>query len=62
MASRLLRGDVVSLHTDATRAPMLMNQTGNRRLPVADEGDVLGIITLKDLLKLLALEMGLGRK
>jgi len=36
----------------------LMNQTGNRRLFVVGQGQLLGIIILKDLLKFMALKRG----
>jgi len=44
------------------RALTLMNQTGNSRLLVVDQGHLLGIITLKDMLKFLALKIYLEQE
>jgi Zn-dependent protease/predicted transcriptional regulator len=49
-------------HTDAMRALALMNRTGNSRLLVVDDGRLLGIITLKDMLKFLSLKVDLESK
>lgn len=67
--SRLTVGEVatpcsadntVHVDTDALVALSIMNRTGNSRLLVMDGGRLVGIITLKDLLKLLALKLDLG--
>lgn len=66
--SRLIVGDVatpcsadntVTVETDALAALSLMNRTGNSRLLVMDGKQLVGIITLKDLLKYLALKLDL---
>src|SRR4030065_404098 len=44
---------------DANRALEIMNQTGNSRLMVVDGENLVGIITLKDMLKYLSLKMEL---
>jgi len=45
--------------TDAMKALALMNRTGNSRLMVVDHGNLLGIVSLKDLLGFLALKLDL---
>ncbi len=49
-------------HTDAMAALSLMNRTGNSRLLVVDSGRLLGIVTLKDMLKFLSLKVDLESK
>jgi Zn-dependent protease len=49
----------VSPDTDAVKALSKMNSTGNSRLLVVDEGDLAGIITLKDMLAFLSLKIDL---
>ncbi len=44
---------------DASRALSIMNSSGISRLVVAENGRVAGVITLKDLLQLLALKIDL---
>lgn len=44
---------------DAIRAINLMNRTGNARLLVVDQGQLVGIVTLRDMLRLLELKMDL---
>lgn len=51
--------NTVSPQSDATDALSMMNRTGNSRLMVVQEGRLAGIITLKDLLKFLALKLDL---
>jgi Zn-dependent protease/CBS domain-containing protein len=51
--------NAISPQTDALQALSLMNRTGNSRLMVVDENKLLGIVTLKDMLKLLALKIDL---
>jgi len=45
---------------DANKALEIMNRTGNSRLMVVEEGNLVGIITLKDMLKYLSLKMQLN--
>lgn len=52
-------GNMVSPHTTALRALTLMSRTGNSRLLVVEQGHLYGIITLKDMLKFLALKIDL---
>lgn len=49
----------VSSQTDAMQALSLMNRTGNSRLMVVDNNRLLGIVTLKDMLKFLSLKIDL---
>jgi len=51
--------NTVSPQSDATEALALMNRTGNSRLMVVRDGRLAGIITLKDLLKFLAMKLDL---
>jgi Zn-dependent protease len=45
--------------TDALKALSLMNRTGNSRLMVVDNGKLIGVIALKDLLKFFSLKLDL---
>jgi len=45
--------------TDAVRALSMMSKTGNSRLLVVDNNELVGIITLKDLTKFLSLKLDL---
>ncbi|HPD47293.1 MAG TPA: site-2 protease family protein [Anaerohalosphaeraceae bacterium] len=51
--------NTVAPQSDATEALATMNRTGNSRLMVVKEGRLTGIITLKDLLKFLAIKLDL---
>jgi Zn-dependent protease/CBS domain-containing protein len=51
--------NAISPKTDALQALSLMNRTGNSRLMVVDDNKLLGIVTLKDMLKFLALKIDL---
>ncbi len=51
--------NTVDPQTDAMEALTLMNKTGNSRLLVARDGELAGILALKDLLELLSLKMDL---
>jgi Zn-dependent protease/predicted transcriptional regulator len=51
--------NTIAPHTDAMQALSLMNRTGNSRLLVVEGGRLLGIITLKDMLKFLSLKVDL---
>ncbi len=53
------KDNTVSPREDAMKALMRMNQTGNSRFLVTDNGQLLGVVTLKDLLKFLSLKMDL---
>lgn len=55
--------NTVDVGTDAIDALKLMRRTGNSRLMVLDGGRLVGLVTLKDLLHLIALKMDLeGRR
>jgi len=54
-----MKENTVSASTDALQALAIMNRTGNSRLMVVEDGRLVGIITLKDLLRFLALKMDL---
>ena len=49
----------ISPDTDAMRALSLMNRTGRSRLMVVDGDRLVGVITLKDMLKFLDLKIDL---
>ncbi|MBN1474086.1 MAG: site-2 protease family protein [Syntrophaceae bacterium] len=49
----------ISPEEDANKALEIMNRTGNSRLVVVHDNSLMGIITLKDMLKHLELKMGL---
>jgi Zn-dependent protease/CBS domain-containing protein len=51
--------NAVSSQTDALQALSLMNRTGNSRLMVVDNNKLLGVVTLKDMLKFLDLKIDL---
>jgi len=51
--------NTVSPQHDATQVLAMMNRTGNSRLLVVEDGRLVGLITLKDLLKFLALKIDL---
>ena len=51
--------NVISPTTDALQALSLMNRTGNSRLMIVDHNKLLGIITLKDMLKLFEIKIDL---
>jgi Zn-dependent protease/predicted transcriptional regulator len=51
--------NTVSPQTDAMQALTIMNRTGNSRLIVMDKDQLVGLITLKDMLKFLALKIDL---
>jgi Zn-dependent protease len=48
---------VIGPDTDAVAALGVMNETGNSRLLVVENGRLMGIVTLKDLMEVLALRM-----
>ncbi len=51
--------NTISPDTDAMKALSTMNQTGNSRLLVVDNNRLVGIVTLKDMLKFLSLKIDL---
>jgi Zn-dependent protease/sulfur carrier protein ThiS len=53
------KDNTVSAREDAMKALMRMNQTGNSRFLVTDGDRLVGVVTLKDLLKFLSLKMDL---
>lgn len=53
--------NTISADTDALKALSIMNRTGNSRLMVTEGNRLAGIITLKDLLKLVALKLDLEK-
>ncbi len=54
--------NAIGPNTDAMEALSVMNRTGNSRLLVVDGGRLIGIVTLKDMLKFLALKLDLEGK
>jgi CBS domain-containing protein len=60
MALRCSPQNAIAPDTDAVKALTVMNRTGNSRLLVVDKGRLVGIISLKDILALLAVKMDLG--
>lgn len=51
--------NTISPDADAMKALSLMNRTGNSRLMVIEENKLLGVISLKDMLKFMALKLDL---
>ena len=49
----------ISPDTDALKALSVMNRTGNSRLMVVEAGHLVGIVTLKDMLRFLNLKIDL---
>jgi predicted transcriptional regulator len=54
--------NAISPQTDALQTLSLMNRTGNSRLMVIEENRLVGIVTLKDMLKFLSLKIDLEEK
>jgi len=54
--------NTVPPETDAVKALALMNQTGNTRLLVVDQGRLVGVVTLKDLLDFFSLKVELEER
>jgi len=52
-------GNTVSPKADSINALSLMNSTGNSRLMVIEENKLLGVISLKDMLKFMSLKLDL---
>jgi Zn-dependent protease len=59
MATRCAPEATIGPETDAVKALAIMNQTGLSRLLVAENGRLIGILTLKDLLAFLSLKVEL---
>ncbi len=55
----LTTDNTIAPNVDSTRALSLMNRTGNSRLLVMQDGQLLGIVALKDMLRLLELKVDL---
>jgi Zn-dependent protease len=53
--------NTIDVDEDAVKALSTMNRSGMSRLMVVDDGDLVGVITLKDMLKFLALKIDLER-
>ena len=51
--------NVIGPGGDAIKALSIMSRTGNSRLMVVEKGRLLGVVTLKDLMKFLALKVEL---
>lgn len=51
--------NMISPEEDAVKAMSIMNQTGNSRLMVVDRGKLVGVITLKDILRFLSVKVDL---
>jgi Zn-dependent protease/predicted transcriptional regulator len=60
LASACSPQNSIAPDTDAVKALAIMNRTGNSRLLVVDAGRLVGILSLKDILALLAVKMDLG--
>ena len=52
--------NTIGAHEDPVRALSKMNTNGKSRLMVVEKDRLLGVITLKDMLKFLSLKMELG--
>ena len=59
LAAECSMENVIEPGADAIKALSIMSQTGNSRLLVVEKGRLLGVITLKDLTKFLALKVEL---
>jgi len=59
LASRASPENTISPDADAVDALAIMNRTGNTRLMVVEDKKLIGIISLKDMLKFLSLKMEL---
>jgi CBS domain-containing protein len=59
LAAECSMENVIEPGADAIKALSIMSRTGNSRLLVMEKGHLLGVITLKDLMKFLALKVEL---
>ena len=57
--SRCSRENTISPETDAVKALAMMNKTGNSRLLVVEGTKLVGVLTLRDLMKFLSLKVEL---
>jgi len=55
----LSKKNAIDINADAMKALELMRRSGNSRLMVINEGQLVGLIALKDLMELFALKMEL---
>ena len=55
-------GNTITPNTEAAKVLSMMNKTHKSRMMVVKEGELLGIITLKDLLKFISLKMELEQE
>jgi Zn-dependent protease len=62
VTTRCSEDNTIGPQEDASRALALMHRTGNSRLMVVDRGQLVGIVSLKDLLKFLNLKMDLEQE
>ncbi len=62
LASQCSTENTINPETDAIKALTIMNQTGLSRLMVIDRGRLVGIVSLKDLMKFLSLKVELEEK
>jgi len=54
--------NTITPDTDAIKGLAVMTRTGNSRLMVVDKGRLVGVITLKDMLKFISLKIDLGEE
>jgi CBS domain-containing protein len=59
IATECSEENTIAPDADATDALSTMNKTGNSRLMVVEDGRLLGIVALKDMLKFLAIKLDL---
>lgn len=59
ITSKCTPENTIDLNTDAIKALTLMNLTGNSRLMVLDNSRLVGILTLKDMMKFLSVKLDL---
>ncbi len=62
LATQCSADNTIEPQADATKALSLMAQTGSGRLIVIEQGRMVGVITLKDMLKFLSLKMELEQE
>jgi Zn-dependent protease len=62
LASQCSLENTISPDTDALKALSMMNQTGNSRLLIVEGDKLLGVLTLKDMMKFLSLKVELEQE
>ena len=62
IASKNLADNTISPDTEAVEALAIMNRTGNTRLLVVRDHKLVGIVSLRDLLRFLSIKMDLGKQ